>query len=47
MTVGQDPVQAELTVHELRPVASVLKPLSLDERRAAVEKAVRVSGERA
>jgi DNA-binding response OmpR family regulator len=37
----------ELAVHELRPVAYVLKPFSLDELRAAVEKAVRVSGERA
>ena len=38
---------AELSVHELRPVAYVLKPFSLDELRAAVEKAVRVGGERA
>jgi DNA-binding response OmpR family regulator len=37
----------ELAVHELRPVAYVLKPFSLDELRAAVEKAVRVSGDRA
>jgi DNA-binding response OmpR family regulator len=37
----------ELSVHELRPVAYVLKPFSLEELRAAVEKAVRVSGERA
>ena len=37
----------ELSVHELRPVAYVLKPFSLDELRAAVEKAVRVRGERA
>jgi DNA-binding LytR/AlgR family response regulator len=37
----------ELADHELRPVAYVLKPFSLDELRAAVEKAVRVSGERA
>ncbi len=36
----------ELAVHELRPVAYVLKPFSLDELRAAVEKAVRVRGER-
>ena len=36
----------ELSVHELRPVAYVLKPFSLDELRAAVEKAVRLSGER-
>jgi CheY-like chemotaxis protein len=37
----------ELAVHELRPVAYVLKPFSLEELRAAVEKAVRVGGERA
>jgi DNA-binding response OmpR family regulator len=37
----------EPSVHELRPVAYVLKPFSLDELRAAVEKAVRISGERA
>jgi DNA-binding response OmpR family regulator len=37
----------ELAVHELRPVAYVLKPFSLDELRAAVEKAVRIAGERA
>lgn len=37
----------ELAVHELRPVAYVLKPFSLDELRAAVEKAVRAAGERA
>lgn len=37
----------ELSVHKLRPVAYVLKPFSLEELRAAVEKAVRVSGERA
>lgn len=37
----------ELTVHELRPVAYVLKPFSLDELRAAVEKAVRIASERA
>lgn len=37
----------ELTVHELRPVAYLLKPFSLDELRAAVEIAVRVRGERA
>jgi len=36
----------ELAVHELRPVAYVLKPFSLDELRAAVEKAVRIAGER-
>jgi CheY-like chemotaxis protein len=37
----------ELAVHELRPVAYVLKPFSLVELRAAVEKAVRAGGERA
>ena len=36
----------ELSVHELRPVTYVLKPFSLDELRAAVEKAARVSGDR-
>lgn len=37
----------ELAVLELRPVAHVLKPFSLDELRAALEKAVRAGGERA
>jgi DNA-binding response OmpR family regulator len=37
----------ELAVHELRPVAYVLKPFSLDELRAGVEKALRARGERA
>jgi DNA-binding response OmpR family regulator len=37
----------ELAVHELRPVAYVLKPFTLAELRAAVEKAVRAGGERA